>query len=176
MKWDDAKLHVGCGDRRLSSWINADAVVLADVQLDLYDLSQIPCSVLSHIYWSHGPEHIYPDKLVEVLVNLRARLRAGGVLTTATIDLVGIWRNRFQTQANGAAWNAALYGESDSTHHPYLAHRQCFTHESLTELLLAAGFVNVKRWEPEQYPDILSLNDYATSCRLVTVHLEGTAP
>jgi hypothetical protein len=80
------------------------------------------------------------------------------------------------TAANGAEWNAALYGETRSTDHPYLSHKQAFTRETLAALFVAAGFHDIRPWVPEQYPEIMALNDYAVTCRLVTTHVEGHTP
>lgn len=171
------KLHIGCGGKHLAGWLNVDGMMspATDKLLDLYELDRVRGGGLEQIYWCHGPEHIFPNKLLDVLSNMRRLLRPNGALTVATIDFEKIYQNRFKTHKNGSAWNSALYGETDSHHHPFLAHRQCFTEESLTGILKEAGFVTVRAWRPEQYPCIHNLNDYATSCRLVTVHLEGLA-
>lgn len=174
------KLHIGCGAKRLvggGEWVNADGLPTpaADVLLDLYQTRGVPSGVATQIYWSHGPEHIYPDKLDIVLRELRRILRPGGVLTLAAPDIEGIWQNRFVTETNGGAWNAAIFGECDSHHHPFLGHRQIFTVETLHAALMKAGFREARQWRPEQYPEIKALNDYATSCALVTAHVEGVA-
>ena len=176
-EWENAKLHLGCGSHHLDGWVNADGLAgspAVDRQLDILEPWPIPRpGVLARIYWSHGPEHIPPDLLTGVLVRCREALKPGGCLTVATIDLVGIFRHRFEQHDNGAAWNAALYGECGSQDHPFLAHRQCFTTETLTAQLRAAGFPVVRPWCTEQYPEIHALNDYARSCALVTCYAEG---
>ena len=171
------KIHVGCGQKHLRGWLNLDGTLTpaADAVLDLYQMQHVPSGVASWIYWSHGPEHIHPDKLPGVLRELKRILVTGGRLTVATIDLRGIWENRFVSQKNGGAWNAALYGETDSTHHPFLAHRQAFTQETLLVLMARCEFRNVRRWALAEYPEINDLNDYARSCALVTCYGEGIA-
>lgn len=177
----NAKLHIGCGLKRLpaaSGWINCDGIrtPAADVVLDLYDTKGIPSGIISSIYWSHGPEHIYPDKLDVVLRELRRTLKPGGTLRVATIDLEGIVENRLRSSRNGSAWNSALYGEAASTDHPFLAHRQAFTAATLKAALENAGFTGVSPWSTDKDPEIHALNDYARSCALVTVACEGSAP
>jgi len=176
--WHGVKLHLGCGLKRLKGWVNVDGIrsPAVDVVAELEDLlTAIPRASLSRVYWSHGPEHVYPDRLPEILRKLRDRLQTSAPLTVATIDLEKIYRNSFLEPKNGSAWNAALYGETDSHHHPYLAHRQAFTDATLGGMLHDAGFTSVRQWQPEEYKEILMLNDYATSCRLVTTHMEGRA-
>lgn len=175
------KLHIGCGLKRLpaaAGWINCDGLrtPAADVVLDLYDLKGIPSGLAASIYWSHGPEHIYPDKLDGVLRELRRILRPGGYLRVATIDVLGIVENRLLSAKNGSAWNSALYGEADSKDHPFLSHRQAFTAASLKAALEHAGFAGVAPWTTAQDAEIHALNDYARSCALVTVACEGSAP
>lgn len=176
-RWQNAKVHLGCGTHRLAGWVNVDGLQgpAVDVVLDFAELHRLPTGVVDTIYWCHGPEHIHPDKLPGVMAHLKRALKPGGKLLVATISYEGIWENRFKSKKNGSAWNAALYGECDSTHHPFLSHKQAFTQASLNELLLAAKFKDVRPWKLEEQPVIMKLNDYANSCRLVTVFSEGKA-
>jgi predicted SAM-dependent methyltransferase len=118
-------------------------------------------------------EHIYPDKLLDVLCHLHRALRPGGKLTIATVDLEGIYRHRFLADDNGSAWEAALFGEVNSTDHPMAAHRNCFTYSKLAKLIIEAGFSFAQPWRTEDYPEIHALNDYARSCSLVTCFVEA---
>lgn len=177
--WTDAKLHLGCGTHRIPHWINIDGIAgpAVDVVMDFVaETHRIPSGVVDRIYWSHGPEHVHPDKLPAVFHELRRILRPGtGRLIVATIDLRGIFENRYEHARNGHAWNAALYGETDSTDHPYLSHKQCFDGVTLSAAFSAAGFHDVGPWALEQYPEIKSIRDYALTCELVTVFVEGFA-
>lgn len=185
-----AKLHLGCGAHRLPRpWVNVDGLPspAADFVLRFDEfLKQVPDGAFTSVYWSHGPEHVAPDLLPGVLHELRRILAPGGELLLAAPDLVGIYENRFLTQKNGSAWQAAMFGETNSTDHPYLAHRQVFTHETLTALVRGAGFRRGTRavqtvleelepwdWRLEDYPEIFVLNDYARSCALVTTLVRG---
>lgn len=171
-----SKVHLGCGGKHLDGWVNADVLLTpaVDVVCDMLDgLRTVTSGSVSMIYWCHGPEHIYVDKLGQVWAELRRVLRSGGALLVATIDLEGIYENRFKKALNGSNWNAALYGQTGSADHPGLSHKQCFTYDMLAGQLRHAGFGEISKWEPEQYPEILALNDFATSCRLVTVHVRA---
>ncbi len=175
--WKGARVHLGCGDKRLSSpWINVDGILspATDLVADAFELFRgIPAGTLEHVYTSHFVEHVYPDKLPELLQLIRGALAPSGKLTVATISLEGIFLNRFKTANNGSNWNAALYGETNSSSHPYAAHRQCFTRDILRGLVLSAGFSSERDWCLEEYPEFLGLNDYGNSCRLVTCFSEG---
>jgi predicted SAM-dependent methyltransferase len=170
------KLHLGCGSHYLEDWLNVDGLpsMRCDLVIDFFELfERIERPTFIQVYWSHGPEHVYPDRLLPLLRMIRESLLVGGLLTIATIDLQGIYENRFLTSRNGSAWNSALYGETDSTHHPYLSHKQAFTQSSLEGFLIEAGFKTVRRWSLGDYPEIRKLNDYACSCELVSCFAEG---
>ena len=174
--WRGVKLHLGCGEHRLDGWINVDGQPnpRADLVLDLHaDLECLPDGGCGWIYAAHVIEHLYPDKLPEVLAHLCRALEPGGRLTLATTDLIGIFEHRFLEADEGNAWEAALFGEVSSTDHPMAAHRNCFTYDKLADLLAAAGFARVRPWRTEQYPEIHALDDYARSCSLVTCFAEG---
>jgi hypothetical protein len=106
---------------------------------------------------------------------VRRALRPGGKLIVATIDLPGIWAHRYVSSKNGSAWNSALYGETNSTDHPFLSHKQAFDSGSLAALFKEAGFSDVKPWHLDAYPEIKTIRDYALTCALVTVFVEGCA-
>jgi predicted SAM-dependent methyltransferase len=176
------KLQLGCGVKYLDGWINADGaahpvvegqVGSPDLVIDMHDLSGLPDGRFSWIYSCHTIEHLYPSKLPEVLRHLHRALVPGGRLTLATTDLMGIVEHRFLEQDNGPFYKAALFGGCDEGDHPMAAHRNVFCYEELTDLLAAAGFARVRPWEPAQYPEIAALDDYASSCRAVSVLIEG---
>lgn len=171
------RLHLGCGEHLLPGWENVDGRHRPGVArvLDLHHggLGFLDADAYEWVYSSHVIEHVYPDVLPEVLRDLHRILAPGGRLTLATTDLVGIFRNRFETAANGDAWEAALFGEVDSKSDPMAAHRNCFTYPKLERLLLEAGFRTVRPWSTEDYPELHALYDYARTCALVTCFAEA---
>jgi predicted SAM-dependent methyltransferase len=145
-----------------------------DVVLHIPDgLWQLEPAAYEQVYWGHGPEHIFPDKLREALHDLHRILVPGGRLTLATISLEGIFHNAFEQGYSREAVNAYLYGDAKSTDHPLQAHRQVFTEAWLTESLKAAGFAIVRPWALAEYPELQSLGDCASSSYHVTLYLEG---
>lgn len=174
--WQGASLHLGCGEHPIPGWINVDGRPGPGVDLVLdiqHELDTLPSGMLQWVYTSHVVEHIAPDLLPGVLAHLCRALRPGGVLTVATISLEGIFHNAFEKGYDAKAWNSYLYGNSNSTDNPYMAHRQCFTYQTLSEMLTTAGFATVRPWAIGQYPAIYALNDCARSSYHVTVYAEG---
>lgn len=177
MSWDGANVHMGCGSHPIPGWVNVDGAALpgVDVVLDIHaGLGAVPSDTVAWIYSSHVIEHICPNLLPEVLAHFHRMLRPGGLLTIATIDIDGIYHNWYRTNLNGGvSWNAALYGQTNSTDHPYDAHRQCFNYARLAECFRAAGFRDPRPWTTEKYACIYNLYDFARSCADVTCFCEG---
>lgn len=185
VQWRGKRLHIGCGAKYLEGWVNSDglarpvvegSVGRPDVVLDLYqDLVAIPTGSLIHIYWSHGPEHIWRDRLVGVLAELHRILSVGGTLTLAAPSIRGIWEHRYTTQEDGPYWNEAIYGGTDSTNHPFESHKQIFDGPLMYKILTLAGFRGdlISDWEPEKYPEILALDDYSVTARKISLLMEA---
>jgi predicted SAM-dependent methyltransferase len=170
------RLHLGCGSHRLSGWINVDSQALPGVDLVLdipSGLASLSSGEYDHIYSSHVIEHLAPDVLPVALSHLHRMLKTGGVLTLATISLEGIFHNAYLKGYSVHDWNSYLYGNAESTALPCMAHRQCFTSASLSEILHVAGFATVRPWTVEQYPEIYALNDCARSSWHVSLCIEG---
>ena len=187
------KLHLGCGTHYLDGWLNVDGVAAPtsapaiidgvlvtdavghpDMLLDIHGgLWQLEAGHYEQIYWCHGPEHIYPNKLPDVLRELHAALAPGGRLTICTTDFEQIYIHRYLEQDDGGDYKSALFADTRSAAHPFDMHRNVFSFEELCELLAGAGFARVRSWKPEEYPEIAAIKDYSTTARLVSVFAEG---
>lgn len=159
-----SRLHIGCGNRRLAGWINADAVAgVGDVVFDLHD--ELPRDTFAEIYGSHVLEHCWPQDTPAILKRLHDSLLPGGTLRLSVPDLRLVVKNCVDGHAYGDERSAlaVIYGGefSKNTAAPDL-HRQAFWKERLERLLNEAGFVNVRAWSKGQYPAIDALKDYAT--------------
>lgn len=179
-----ARLHVGCGKRRLHGWINADAVPgVGDVVLDLH--GELPNEAFCEIYGSHVLEHCWPQDTPGILRRLFHALLPGGTLRLSVPDLRLVVKNCVDSQAYGGERSAmtVLFGGefSRSTPAPDL-HRQAFWKERLERLLAEAGFTNIREWGRGQYPAIDALGDFATQpCdssgkSLISLNMEADRP
>jgi predicted SAM-dependent methyltransferase len=170
------RLHLGCAHFRLPSpWVNADALEGSDRVLDMAELWPLDAESCSWVYSSHTLEHIEFDRLPKVLAGLHRVIRPGGKLTLATISIEAIYNNRYKAGARAASWISALYGDSWGLSRPFVSHKCAFDAPLLTGLLEDAGFRDIRRWEPKDYPEILALHDCATTDRDVSLLLEATA-
>jgi len=170
------RLHLGCGDRILPGWENVDGRAGPGVNRVVQihgGLWVLDTAAYSQVYSSHVIEHVFPDKLPAVLLDLHRILVPGGKLTLATISLEGIFHNAFKRSYSREAVNAYLYGDAKSSDSPLQAHRQVFTEEWLTEYLKDAGFPAVRPWALTDYPEIAALEDCASSSYHVTLYLEA---
>jgi len=182
-----ARLHVGCGPRRLPGWINADAVAgVGDVVLDLHDAAALTPNTYRAIYGCHVLEHCWPQDTPAILQRLHAALLPGGTLRISVPDIRLVVKNCIDGHAYGDERSAmsVIYGGTFSRHDaaPDL-HRQTFWRERLARLLGEAGFVNVREWGRGQYAEIDALQDYATvpfdlntGKSLISLNLEADRP
>jgi len=181
-----AKLHVGCGPKKLAGWLNTDAApgVGPDGVVDLHNL-KLPAETFAVIYGCHVLEHCWTEDTLAILVGLRRALRPGGTLRLSVPDLRLVVRNCIDSHVYGDERSAlsVLYGGSFSRATGSLdLHRQAFWRERLEQLMVKAGLVNVREWGPGQYPEIDAARDYATWPRgpdgrsAISLNLEADRP
>jgi len=80
---ETVKLHLGCGPKVISGWINIDAIHYPGVAvLRLpYGLKRFADSSVSFVYCSHMIEHIeYPNEVIRFASEIRRILKPGGAL------------------------------------------------------------------------------------------------
>jgi predicted SAM-dependent methyltransferase len=172
------KLHLGCSDKRLAGWTNCNGEPGPAVDLVLSIPAGLPTIADGSVEWlysSHMIEHVAHDSQPAMFAQFKRIMAPGGKITLATIDINGIYHNRYKKGLRSASWNAALYGETWGMERPYISHLVCFDEEMLIDLLLNAGFKNVRHWETPEYPEIAALIDCATRDRDVSLLLEATA-
>lgn len=170
------KLHLGCSDKRLPPpWVNADGQAGADMVINFIDPWDIATGMVEWLYCCHAIEHVEFDTLPSMFLRWHRIMKPGGKITIATIDINGIYENRYKKGLRAASWNAAMYGDTWGLERPFAAHKCCFDEAVLSGLLTDSGFTNVRHWETAEYPEIAALIDCATRDRDVSLLLEATA-
>jgi predicted SAM-dependent methyltransferase len=140
------RLHLGCGDRYIPGWVHVDARPLPhiDVVARLNHLPMFADGSADLVYASHVLEHFPRHETLDVLVEWRRVLSPGGILRLAVPDFEKLIEVYERANRNLDAVLGPLVGRQD---HPLNFHYMMFDQRKLTELLLEAGFREVRPWD-----------------------------
>jgi predicted SAM-dependent methyltransferase len=163
---DVRRLRLGAGRHLDDGWLSSDLVPLARevVYLDAAKPFPIPSASFDFIVCEHMIEHVGLAGARSVLAECRRILRRGGVLRVATPDLSQLLRMMDEASADEDSqyYVAALNSEDpaipgrDSANPVYTlnrvmhdwGHQFIYDEDTLTTLLVEAGFVGVTRCVP----------------------------
>lgn len=169
-------LHVGCGyagkDRLPqyfgdASWreirFDIDPAVRPDIVGSTTDLGMVASASMDAIWSSHNLEHLYAHEVPVALGEFKRVLKPDGFLLITLPDLRAIARQIVQDRLNEVLYQSAagpitpldvVYGHRDSIAlgNLFMAHRTGFTATTLGQVLLQAGFEEVRvhegrRWD-----------------------------
>lgn len=140
------KIHLGAGPVNLQGWVNIDARQAPHIHLQSegFALSEFADGAISEIYMCHVLEHFSFEEIKEIVLNLRKKLRVGGVLRISVPDLdrlIAVY------QANGNDLELIKYALMGGQDYAHNFHKAVFNHGSLAAILTACGFVSVDSWE-----------------------------
>ena len=140
------KLNLGCGDKILEGYVNAD----------IRDLSKIKSSVADEMLAVHVVEHFYYWEVIPLLKSWRRLLKPGGKLILECPTLLYacqmiVENPAMRSQADKAGQMSMwpLYGDP-SWKDPLMCHKWAYTPESLMAVLDEAGYQQAKQ-EPAQF-------------------------
>lgn len=147
---DKTYVHIGCGEINAPEFINIDARPHSHVHIVTDDLigglQQFPDDSIDLVYMSHLLEHISHREVLSVLKNIYKKIAKEGVLRIGVPDFDYICDIYTKNGKNMESIILPLMGAQD---YPYNFHYGMFNEQSLTTLLLKAGFTSVRRWDPE---------------------------
>ena len=158
----EIRLHLGCGMKYLSGFVNIDGNLFrkSDLWLDLRNGLPFRNHSVSSIYTSHVLEHFYPDELQQLLRECYRILRPGGGLRAVVPDM-GRAVQAYLSGQRGffhdfPRTNKSIGGKLSNLLFCEGGHRQGFDFSYMEEVLREAGFSSV--WEltaPESklYPE-----------------------
>lgn len=168
------RLHVGCGQIRLSEWVNADLSPRAELIIDLRWRLPFPACYLDRIYSEHVLEHLDYETAICFLREARRVLAHGGVIRIAMPDLDDLvegyqndWR-RF----DWVNWPEHSFiktrAQMINIAFRWWGHQHLYNREELGRALRDAGFSDIRFVEPceSTHPDLRNLETRADS-RLV---------
>jgi predicted SAM-dependent methyltransferase len=138
------KLHVGSGPLAREGWLNLDAYPYPGVDYVLDIRAGLPFDDVSHIYAEHFLEHLELEDGLGFLTECRRVLREDGVVRLSTPNLDWVWSTQYHlgawSDANDAVRDCFLLNKSFRG----WSHRFLYNLQTLTELLHAAGFAEVR--------------------------------
>lgn len=144
------KLHIGCGEKRLSGWLNIDIEGnAADLHHDMMNPLPFPTGSVELVYNEHFLEHLTAEQGVAALREFHRVLRVGGVLRVAMPDLRYIlfryfWRWRAQEWIKRYDYDhLQTPAEMVNLCFHEWGHRHLYDHPELIRRLREAGF---HRW------------------------------
>lgn len=82
----EIKLQLGCGERILPGWLNAD-IYRGDIYIDITKILPLADSSVSRIYSHHLIEHVGLSQLVSLFKEMFRILKPGGRIRLVTPDL-----------------------------------------------------------------------------------------
>lgn len=139
------KLHLACGNKYLSGYVNVDiAAPRLDLSCDLSSARQREevfrgmQGKVEEVLCVHFIEHLVPWEVPGFLQDCHALLREGGQLVLELPDLLKCVQNILKSERDQLGmWG--LYG-NPGTRNTYMLHRWAYTPETLSSLLRDAGF------------------------------------
>ena len=171
-------LHLGAGGKAIAGYVNTDvrrdqapSGVVVDVQK-----TPLPPRRFRLIYACHLLEHLYPEETVPALRRWLQALEYGGTVRLSVPDLRLVVANCVEDPTKfGPNPDAPLFGDFRQQAPEWDRHKRCFTKEILTRLIEEAGYVNVRSWAPNQYPEIAAVKDWS-SWPTISLNLEADRP
>lgn len=162
------KLHLGCGDIILESWLNVDISEHDDVMiLDLRNPIPFEDSTFDYIFSEHFLEHLEYDEGMRLLKECFRILKPRGKIRTATPDmefLFNLYKNRKNEKLKKytTTFLDACLPELN-THNPVFlinlffrdwGHRFIYDLNTLSDSLKKAGFERITRYKAKKSKDI----------------------
>lgn len=153
-------IHLGCGPINAKEFINVDIKPYSHIHhiSTVENLSIFPDEYADLIYASHVLEHISHIKLLHVLKEWHRVLKKGGILRISVPDIDKLINVYFSEAKNIKPIIGPLMGGQDNSHN---FHNSVFNENYLIELLLSAGFREVRGWKPEEV-ELHSFEDWAS--------------
>jgi predicted SAM-dependent methyltransferase len=141
-------LHVGCGKRHIPGFVHVDQVAFPHVDhvCDIRNLDMFADGSASLLYACQVIEYFDREEVPRVLREWRRVLAPGGVLRLSVPDFAVM--TRLYTAGLPLEWFlGTLYGKIPNGTEGFIYHRTTYDEASLRNVLEAAGFDAIERWD-----------------------------
>jgi len=144
----EVKLHIGCGERYIPGFIHIDARKLphVDYVTPAHKLDMFKDGSVDLIYACHILDHLGRNDVDIVLKEWYRVLVQGGILRLAVSDFEKLVEV-YQKKRDLKLLLGPLLGRQD---YPENTHFMIFDYAYLSEVLTAAGFKNIRRYDWRQ--------------------------
>jgi hypothetical protein len=158
---EPVRLNIGCGDKILPGYVNVDVVQSRagkkpDVIADVRDLKVFETGYADEVMAIHVVEHFWRWEVEDVVREWIRVLKPGGMLVLECPNLLSACEALLADPSLAARSDQAgqrsmwvFYGDPQWKD-PLMIHRWGYTPQSLKELLVALGLVDVRQ-EPAQF-------------------------
>lgn len=145
----ETNVHLGCGKRHLPGYVHVDLADFPhiDHRHDVKSLPMLADESVNLIYACHVLEYFDRSEVAGVLAEWRRVLKPGGKLRVAVPDfesLAAVYRDTGNLDlVHGPIFGRWQIPGTETT----IQHHTVYDFASLEEVLIQAGFSNVRRWD-----------------------------
>jgi len=146
---DSAKVHLGCGERRLPGFINVDARESSCTDL-VCDMNSLPFedNSIDLFYLCHSLEHISMHNVQSLLQMLNKMLKPLGRIYISVPDFSVLSSLYLSGRVPLTSIVRAIHGGQE---YPGNTHFMSYDFDLLSALLMATGFSSITRYAPETF-------------------------
>jgi predicted SAM-dependent methyltransferase len=151
-------LQLGCGKLKLDNFINIDIMSdVADMKLDINDLSVFNNNTIDQIYICHVLEHIQRTQILNLFLEWNRVLKKDAILRIAVPDFEKVVKLYQQNENIPEIIGLVNGGQRNK----YDIHFVIFDYNILNELLNICGFKKVERYDAFEF--LGEKDDYSKS-------------
>lgn len=151
-------LHLGCGKLKLDNFINVDIISkIADMKLDINDLSVFNNNTVDQIYICHVLEHISRNQILNLFLEWNRVLKDGGKLRLAVPDFEKVVKIYMKNKDMSEIIGFLNGGQRNK----YDIHFINFDFDILSILLDSCGFKFIEKYDPFEF--LGDKDDYSKS-------------
>lgn len=143
------RLNLAAGNKAIAGWKSVGFEPHHDYQADIRDLSQFANNSVDELMGIHCIEHVYRWDVPAMLLEWKRVLKPGGMLAIECPDLIKCCKNIIAGKPRQEGIQG-IFGEWELKQ-PLMLHSHGWTVYEMQEVLLAAGFQNIRFVRPHYH-------------------------